>query len=333
MGLVMDRKAICANDSLGDALAGLRPADAICPPMAILDREPVLAELPRQMSLSDWAATPEVSSKARDLKVAVDLDDTLLHNSHTCPALWDYGGYHATDIKPGYVYDEMRSSAIGRLRMLRGRARYNTIDLNNHAYMAAPRVIVSPNFALISLLGALHAAGTQLTLATASARLRVDLLFDRLPFMRDIFGTSVFCAEDLAARSRDAAQDRIPESSIWAKSAQAHALRENSLFAKTPWALSPGFDGQPYDFLIDDSVATAELFKNCGLANKLIKIQGNATGPEETNNTAIFCAQHLLGTDSPRPPLSQVPILRFEDPLYWPLLHIRDQFKLDAPNG
>ncbi|WP_299938771.1 hypothetical protein [uncultured Pelagimonas sp.] len=305
-------------------LAQLRNPEMVAPPADLLVRSKL------EQGLDPIFTGSSLAGSVSGVRLAVDLDDTILHNSHTCPDLWALGGYQGRDISPGYKYDDMRGDVRGLLRRLRGRARYDTIRKQSHPYMHNPRVIVAPNRPLLSLLWALKERGAHLVLATASARVRVAYLFERLPILADLFEDAVFCAEDLAARAIEAAHTNQPDSEIWAMSEGAHAARPFSLMAKTPWALSPGFDGAAYDFLIDDSTLTARLFADQGLGDRLIAISGNAVGARAWDTVAT-CLQRLVGENRFNAPQDDPAILRFEDPLYWPYMHINDQF--EAPDG
>lgn len=323
MGLMFSDSAV--SDRILAALMKLRQPGAFLPPDDLLDRRSVLTEVPINPANG--------AEKLNGLRIAVDLDDTLLHNSQTCPALWTLGGYEDPQIRPGYTYDHMKMDLRGRLRRLRGRARYDTVDKAHHPSLRAPRVVVAPNLPLLALLSRLRAEGAELTLATASARIRVDYLTARLPVLRQLFGSAILTAEDLAMRSVLAAKGADnPDSPIWQMSAPVHAARPLSLITKTPWALAPAFGGAAYDFLIDDHPGMAALFEAHGLEGRLVRIPGDAVAPAATRQVAEDCRARIAPEIS-LPPSPDHPVLRIEDPFYWPCMHVRDQLEWKDVHG
>ncbi|SEQ78032.1 hypothetical protein SAMN05428995_10847 [Loktanella sp. DSM 29012] len=314
------------------ALAALRPAEAIAPPPALLDRTALDVPLADPDAVDHWAGQVLAGqSLPGGLRIALDLDDTLLHGSQTCPALWDRGGYGDPAIVPGWRYDRMQVSWRGRLHLLRGRPRYDAVDRRHHPALTAPRIVVTPDLPMLSVLGWLQTRGAVLGLATASARTRVDLLLDRLPALRALVGPRVMAAEDLAHRLTTAPDDADP---LWSAAAPAHAARPLSLAAKTPWALAPLWDGAGYDLLVDDSAVTAALMDTAGLGDRLLHIPGGALSPAAGWANAAALLRRLAGLPAldsiPAPP--PVGALRIEDPLYWPCLHLSDQFE-DPAHG
>lgn len=321
--VLMSKSDPFSYNALAELLVKMRPEVAMPPDDTL---ETLQVSLPGVASI--WLEEALQDARVDTLRLAVDLDDTLLHNSYTCPSLWDLGGYYGADILPGYRYGRLSRSAIGWLRALRKRPAYDQISRSRHPFMESPRVIVAPNLPVLQMLQVLKYHGATLVLATASARARVDLLFARLPILGDLFGGAVFAAEDLAWRALEV--EKGPQSDpLWEISAPVHHARPRSLMTKTPWTLAPAFDGAGYDILIDDSRITAQLFTDHGLADRLLAVDPHALTPQAAWCTVSDCLARLSGR--PPPPLPKdlaedTPVLRFEDPLYWPYMHIKDRF-------
>lgn len=287
-------------------------------------------------------APPNKWRRLKNMRIAVDLDDTIIHGSVTCPGVWKLAqGYSDPKIEPGFKYNDLRFGWKGRIRLLRGRSHYDSVDRSVHRFFETPRVIVVPSVPMISLLFWLKAQGVQMALATLSARSRVEWLFTRLPFLRELFGDAVMNAEDLALRTIEATQVSTDcMCDIWKVSKKAHEARPLSLAAKTPWALAPIFSGQSYDLLIDDSELTARLFNDNGLESWIKNIPRNAYIPQEGWRVVADTLSDVLGTFVSDQLLTEITrdapkcnILRFEDPLYLPFLHNNDQFERDRRLG
>jgi len=335
----------CEGDDTGpaDMLSILRRGDMGLPPAESLDN--AVLDMPNVPETAiqtwvEWLCLQGLEERSAALRVAVDLDDTILHGSETCRNLWDIGeGYKDPAIASGYRYSDLKVSWRGRTHLLRGRPRYDAVDRVAHPWFTAPRVVVAPNVPLLSVLQYMKGRGVRLALATTSARQRVEYLFVRLPVLKELFGKVVFAAEDLAARAVEAAEG--PEATpVWEMSAAVHVARPFSLATKTPWALAPAFGDEPYDLLLDDSELTTDLLRCHGLGGRLLKVDGQAFHPEKAWGTAADFLARIAGRTLSAeeraaavrlaPP---VEVLRFEDPLYLPLMHVTDQFRLGGAYG
>ena len=240
------------------ALRSLRQNGAALPEIGLIDTRPISVPVIPEDALETSISSLDLSEDSlgeKGFNLAVDLDDTLLFGSQTCPEIWELGkGYRDPDIRNGFLYQEIPQTFKGRIARRFGRPEYHCVDASAHESLKAPRVIVAPNLPLLSVLIWLKKKGAKIGLATASAQERVDYLFQRLPIFADLFGNRVMSAQDLARRSVEAVNDpdlaNLPH---YSASKAVHTARPFSIMTKTPWALSPIFDDAPYD---EDQVRT-----------------------------------------------------------------------------
>jgi hypothetical protein len=282
--------------------------------------------------------------------VVVDLDDTLLHSSYTCPTLvLEPPPGAGTASLAGYRYSEMRQSLWRTLKFGLRATAYDRVDRRSHPALVAPRVIVRPNIALISCLLWLKKQGVSLALATASSTFRLDYLRARLPFIDDLFGDSIVSAEHLYDRATAAAAqlERSPAipCRMWQISSELHRLRPHSIMAKSPWAVATALNMPAYDLLVDDSAVTAALLRESGLGARLLWIAQDALQTAYAVSVLAAILERLGG--APPPPqtrplvcssltanltLPETETILLEDPWYYPLLHARDQFEIAKRN-
>lgn len=332
----MNASLVGRSRSISNSLANLRLPGPGCVPKDVLGQGNIDSKKLVVPSAGYFQFAIDGFQDTAPRRLAVDLDDTLIHGSQTCPGLWDLGrGYSDPAIAPGYRYADMRISLRGRTHLMRGRPRYDAVDRSAHPFMSAPRVIVSPSLPMLSALAWLKERGAILALATASARQRVEWLFDRLPVLQELFGSRVMAAEDLACRTIAAAEGPDDcDTDLWKMSQAVHDARPFSLAAKTPWALAPMFDGEPYDLLIDDSAVTTKLLTDHGLEDRLHQVPGDAFAPAQAWEVVTGLLARLTGqAPAPTGDFPTTEVLRMEDPLYLPLMHRHDQFEWKAEHG
>lgn len=342
-----------SETSVEQVLTSLRlNPDAVWPEPKYLSLAPISLE-------SDWSIWQaflgahghllSLATSIGDRTVVVDLDETLLINSHICPELWSLGcGYADPAIYSAYQYANMHKSWKGYLRHAVGRAAYHTVDARSYPFVNNPRQIVMFRPGVLAGLAWLKAQGVRLILATASARPRVDYLLQKFPLLAEIFADHIITANDIACHYLSTAQQH----STYADpaSAQVHHLRPHSLAAKTPALVSALLQVAPYDLIVDDSVTTAELFNQTSLSRKLLWVRSDlptegyglrimaeivtrlAQGPSERDINRTERLQPDVACDRFVGP--GYVSTRLEDPYYWPLCHASDQLhiKLESDN-
>lgn len=137
-----------------------------------------------------------------------------------------------------------------------------------------PTVEVQVRPGAIEFANSLREEGHQLAMVTASERSRVEFLKKYMPSLFQPFetksGLNVFCAEDLIAGT----QAMLNQPNNHSKLNLHHSLAP-SLAHKTPdliTQLMPAWNG--YDWLIDDSHETRNVFEKHGLSDCLIAVDG-----------------------------------------------------------
>lgn len=306
------------------------------PPDELLDESDAGLTLVPEADVALWFNHMGVcvdSSIVAGKRLVFDLDDTLLFGSHTTAELWNLaGGYQDPAILPGYQYKVMRTGVRGWYNGLRGRPRYDRADRKSYPFLNSPRLVAMPNVPFLSTLVWLKSLGANPVLVTASARRRVSYFFAKFPIFRSIFGDAVYAAEDILRRhlSLDHGSEDADSIVHWKNSATLHAKRPNSLAAKSPWLVSPLFDDREFDLLIDDSHMTLRLFQQSDLSHKLFHFQPHSIAPNGLWSETLRFMEMGFGLKGSGQSCDSAPTYRelvCEDPLYWPLLHIRDQIR------
>ena len=118
-------------------------------------------------------------------------------------------------------------------------------------------------------------------------------------------------------------------------SIRAHRMRPRSLAMKTPLLFERLFGVSGYDLLVDDSDTTAKYFQAAGLMDCLLHIEG---GYPNTGYGFEIIDAIKEKLENPKNNLTRlkysgkhddlienIPLIRIEDPLYYPLLHKSDQ--------
>ncbi|MEO0852122.1 MAG: hypothetical protein AAFY15_01275, partial [Cyanobacteria bacterium J06648_11] len=216
-------------------------------------------------------------------------------------------------------------------------------DPQRYRFLNNPQVFVQLRPGWLAALRGLKSAGVRLVLVTASARSRVDFLLARLPQLRDLFAEGdclwVATAEDMLSFVLDIylhpdRYDACTEADVL--SAAIHAQRPLSLAMKTPFALKHVLGMEDYDLLIDDSDTTATHLRAGGLGHKLLKIDPRQpqtpyvlnilqAARRQLDSPSASSAIAVPSSDTAAYDSATYPHLRFEDPLYYPLIHLSDR--------
>ena len=219
-----------------------------------------------------------------DSILALDLDDTLLSISYNVKIAWKSPQNRAFT--------------------------HHSTPLTRRLF-SRPTVTVQPRPGVLGAITGWKKAGLAVFIISASAKLRLEFIKSRLPFL-DLPSAS---GEQIAA-----ALKTLPD-------------HPQSLAAKTPAVFQSIFNSPPYDLIIDDSIRTADLFKQLNLSNKLLSIElslSNSsyfidvleaaklrlTNPHTTSSESKVCFSNR--------PLINYPFLRLEDPFFYPLMNLTD---------
>lgn len=274
------------------------------------------------------------ANETNNVVIAFDLDETLLLNSWTGDVSW-------AELSQFPLFRAWRLFSLERAiqRVRRTRVEKKLLPLLHMipALRNADRPIIEVAFrsGAIELLLALRKSGFRLMLITASAEIRVNYLFQRLPWFKELFIEDdgkpfVICGERIAEAAstlnRIASFGFTESQSIVTKACvKLHASEPPSLALKTP-LLAAHLLGvaEGYDLLIDDNCDTEKAFTSYGLMGKLLKINGDLPHSSDimfsianSIRTYVECLGlgcsdfSLLHKEMP-----QITPFRLEDPLY-----------------
>lgn len=334
------------------ALAALRPPGAHEVPEHLLLREPLLAEWsPPPQHPFDAVVYETASAMAflRDRLLVFDLDDTLLNTNFICRESWDRhpGGGPSPQAADSIDYGRLRLALSYWLKAGWRRPRRARYDSRRYPFLRNPEVIAQLRPGMVALLHGLREAGARLVLMTVCARKRLDFLFARLPALQAAFREGgkiqVVCAEDLAGvhfqfreQGFPAMPSDLPEEMVrvWKAGIEIHDRRPQAYGLKTLPVLFRVLGLSRMDLLVDDSESARTAFHEAGLNTSFLKAP-------RADPYAPFVAEVLAelarrfaprGCGDPadaRLPgeftLADYPWIRFEDPLYYPLVHTREE--------
>ena len=279
------------------------------------------------------------SALASGKHIVFDLDETLLNTDFTAKEHW-----HPDPLAgmPGALgveslrYNAMRVD-LKRLvcngRSARRRYRYSPAK---YPFLNNPRIRAQWRPGVLALLAGLRAGGATLYLATASAERRWDFLRQRFPLLDDLFPKRrVACGERLFATACELAFGAADQAG---DDLEIKHLRERNAFfyLKTPQLLRAAFRAEELDLLVDDSIAAKEAYAFLGCSDRILPVSpidphGGAAGKiAEGLDQALaaetgFKAEAFLSVEAWSHTLRHSSFLRFEDPLYWPLVNIPER--------
>lgn len=303
--------------------------------------------------------------------LAFDLDDTLLNTSYASGDHWvqndpegGYAGAFSLD------YKSLQHPLSFWLKAGWRRPLREQYSSERYPFLKNPEVVAQLRPGSLALLHGLRKAGATLALVTLCARERVDFLFQRIPplasafapasesgcppdSMTDVSGLapSVMAAEDLAAvslflQTPEAAKlaaawpEATATSAFAADFAAGFAFHEKAprhFSIKTVVGLHIARQLSRLDLLIDDSAEGEAAYREMGLAARYLLVEKHDPhGPQIIHTLAAIAARfdHII---EPAPKLlsptalEDYPLIRFEDPLYFPLIHHVSEFQ--SPKG
>jgi hypothetical protein len=339
-----------ANDNLDDLIESrLKPLrvdqKAILPAAEWVNWQPISLQRDRAIWQDYLQQVPWLSQlenqKLPNYKVVIDLDETLLLNSYSCPEIWEIGGgYQDDEIYPAYQYSQMRKTWRGRFKRILGRTDYDTADQNAYPFLQNPRHIVMFRPGMLGGLAWLAEKGVELILVTASARQRVTYLLKRFPLLAEVFGDRVICANEImhSYLTQISSATQINDEA----SRQAFEKRPFSLAIKTPDLINRILGNGGYDLIVDDSAILAETFQETPLRDRLLWVRSDlAVSDYGMQIVAAITASIMkepelflkasalkkldLAFESRQIVPSSSQMIRLEDPYCWPLCHGRDQ--------
>ena len=301
-------------------LLRLRPGDGVIVPEEYIDNSPIRLLSGNQLRRSS-------STKL----VALDLDDTLLNSDWTCGIAFKK---QIPDKKVSSIrYDLMTPTLKGRLQKLRGLPVAFQYDLEKYPFLKNPQVFVQFRPRMLEQLVFLYRHGVNLLLITASSEKRVDFLFKRCPILAQVFENRVIAAETAAyilqqieetPDSEIRQQSRLSPDLVDASLAM-HRERPWSLAAKSPLLVELALGLPGFEYLIDDSEITRDLFIRSGLERSFLYIEGKQMDAPQTEDlfSKLYASLELPIVPPENP--QRMGIVHIEDPYYYPFLHLKDQ--------
>ncbi|NQU95332.1 MAG: hypothetical protein HQ549_03770 [Candidatus Omnitrophica bacterium] len=332
--------------SIDTALEGLRRPGYVIPDERFLEFSPIETDCYHPITNPLDRALYNLASEIKPGTVlAMDLDDTLLTNSYTCGNEWQKEG-SGSDSKyfESIRYSQMRRSLSGYLKYAQNSPKRAQYDSRKYTFLKNPQVISQLRPGILQALKGFKNAGAILVLVSATARKRMDFLLTRFPILKRLFSFDnklcVIAAEDILKASYELLQNKdklrlaTEEDRL---SLSAHIDRPMSLAAKTPYLIKRILGISNYDILIDDSSVTFELFKAHNLSHKILKVNPRLPHTDYALDIVTSVLRRLQNKKDAADEVkrskknnnifdaSNYRYIRFEDPLYYPLIHMRDQ--------
>lgn len=344
-----------SRDIIKHLLQELRPASALpVPPDLIIDTD-LNPEASRSFSHSvDTTIFAEAASLSglSGRVIVFDLDDTLLNTNFICKDSWHFPAELGVQPPTAFSidYQRLRHPLGYWLKAGWRRPRRMQYDSGHYPFLRNPDVEAQLRPGALALLHGLKSAGATLVLATISARRRLDFLFARLPALKDAFldpvseRLLVAAAEDLARyaiRFRVGEAPKPPKSidcdmaAVWQGGCQAHRDFPLCFNIKSLPALHAITGIHRLDLLVDDSTKAAGIWERVGLEGQFLK----APRLEPYGLVVTSLLGGIIKRLNLEDPASEVsipqlalgkdyPWVRFEDPLYFPLVHLEDTLTL-----
>lgn len=291
-------------------------------------------------SAFDRMAIRATSGARKKATLAIDLDDTILRVLGFGETLLKLP---TANVRGSIRWWLLRPRVRSVLRHPRWSRRRWWYDSNRYPFLGnlPTAVVVRPG--MRAALEGYRAAGARLVLVTASARERVEFLFQRLPWLHAVFGPAgekgVVDGEDLIGAQLRALGDRDRSYPSSEEDEQCLAFLRRTgpcLACKAPLIVREA-TGVTYDLLVDDSPRVAEVMASCGSSHRMVRVEpANLTTPYVLDIVAAIA--HALDSAGSREPVplstdihpafdpDSYPYEAFEDPLFYPLEHVRDRW-------
>lgn len=343
--------AASAAEEIEQLLERIRPRDARVVPDNLVVRDSMSAAETLDLSHPFDQAIFQAASRMDGLKgkvIGFDLDDTLLNTNYICKEAWRFPqefGDEPSTIESIH-YRRLRRSPGFWLKGGWKRPRRMQFDSSRYPFLRNPDVVAQLRPGALAMLHGLKAAGATLVLMTVCAHQRLEFLFSRLPALKDAFRSPdddhvlVASAKELAefVRSLQNAMPALPGGidadmqTCWEGGLQAHREAPACFNVKTLPALYTITGLGRLDLLVDDSSDGSRRSARCGLSDTYLQAPAldphGPVIPELLNRINLRFGGERERTIEPaelRPRLAEAYVwLRFEDPLYFPFVHVKD---------
>ena len=336
---------------------GIRPDNAVSFPEDMLIEKPLgtgdsREKHPLNRTIESYRSNLEnLSGKV----IVWDLDDTLLNTNYICGVDWDRVPNSAGVIRchPSIDYSKLRHPVSYWLKAGWKRPKREQYDSTRYPFLRNPDIQAQLRPGAISLLNALKEAGAVLVLVTLCARRRVEFLFSRIPQLKEIFTSPqgvehIVSAEELAKCNWAIREEGIitppedlPEDmkEEWEKANHMHQKHADRYGLKSVLVLNRVLGLKRMDYLIDDSAEVQKQYEEMGLIHRMIHMPrkdpyalvmldlANALG-----NGSVTDMTRIEASREESILLKDYPFIRFEDPLYYPLVHTSEFFQVREDN-
>ncbi len=305
------------DTDFAEALAACRPDGAVMPAAAYVDTTPLLAEGALHSASAFEAGLREAGRRmGSGRRIVFDLDDTLLNTDFTAKDGWYPDPLDDAPGTDAWRYAAMQRSPWLTLRNGWRLPRRHTYSPRVHPFLNNPRIRAQWRPGVFAFLTGLREGGAELYLASATARARWHYLGTRYPLLNALFPQgNVACAEELLAAALDAGE------------------AGGFFYSKTPDLLRRAFCSEKIDTIVDDSAFVARAYAALGEEKRLLQVppgdpHGDAVARVAAelarrfgNKDAAAAASAALNGGRVKPLAAH----RFEDPYYYPTLHIPER--------
>ncbi|MCC5804841.1 MAG: hypothetical protein JJU00_00815 [Opitutales bacterium] len=313
------------DDSLlAEALAACRPDGAVLVDEAFLDATPLITEGALRSASPFEVGVREAGRRlGAGRRIVFDLDDTLLNTDFTAKDGWFPDPLENAPGVDAWRYAAMRRDPWRTLRNGWRLPRRYSYSPRTYPFLGNPRVRAQWRPGVFAFLTGLREGGAELYLASATARARWRYLGTRFPLLNALFPDGhAACAEDLLAAALEA------------ESAQADAATAGGFFyGKTPGLLRRAFGIEAFDTLVDDSAYVARAYAALGAENSVLHVPPGDPHGDAVARIAAELARRFASKDAAAAASSALTggevkplaVHRFEDPFYYPTLHIPER--------
>ena len=305
--------------ALAEALAACRPDGAVMPAAACVDTTPLLTEGALRSANPFEAGVREAGRRmGAGRRIVFDLDDTLLNTDFTAKDGWYPDPLDDAPGTDAWRYAAMRRSPWLTLRNGWRLPRRHTYSARAYPFLRNPRVRAQWRPGVFAFLTGLREGGAELYLASATARVRWHYLGARFPLLNGLFaGGNVACAEDLLA----------------AALAAGGARADGFFYGKTPPLLQRALSIDGFDTLVDDSAHVARAYAAAAAEARFLQVPPGDPHGDGVARIAAELARRFGETDAAAAasaaltggPAKPLAVHRFEDPFYYPTLHIPER--------
>lgn len=303
--------------SLTQALRACRPDGAVMPDENHVDTTPLVADGALRCANRFEAAVREAGRRmGAGRRVVFDLDDTLLNTDYTAKAGWYPDPLDDAFGADAWRYASMRRDPWLTLRNGWRLPRRHSYSPRAYPFLGNPRVRAQWRPGAFAFLTGLREGGADLFVASATAKARWRYLGARFPLINALFPEgNVACAEDLLAAALEMGN------------------ADGCFHSKPPDLLRHALGVDDLDVLVDDSALVARAYGAHGEEARLLPVPPCDPHGDAVARVAAELARRFGSREAEEAATAALtgggaqPLAahRFEDPFYYPTLHIPER--------